>query len=103
MNDKTIEAYAAIDARAKAAGRPLAAVLAASSSHMATIYAPQANVAVTQRSTGVPIVGYDTGAGVLSDPKAFPNFIRLYAPVSQTQHVYRKVALQVGGWMREED
>jgi hypothetical protein len=85
-NDKTIEAYNSIEARAKAAGRPLAMVLAASSSHMATIYSPQANVTVTQRSTGVPIVGYDTGAGVLSDSKKFPNFVRLYPPVSETQH-----------------
>jgi hypothetical protein len=85
-NDKTIEAYNSIEARAKAAGRPLAMVLAAASSHMATIYSPQANVTVTQRNTGVPIVGYETGAGVLSDSKRFPNFIRLYPPVSETQH-----------------
>ena len=98
-NDLTIEAHNDIEARAKAAGRPLAAVLACSSSHMAAIYHPQANVTVTQRNTGVPIVGYDTGAGVLSDQEAFPNFIRLYPPVSETQHIYRKVAFEFG-WGR---
>ena len=98
-NDKTVEAHNAIEARAKAAGRPLCAVLAMSSSHMSSIYAPKANVTVTQRSSGVPIVGYYTGAGELSDSKRFPNFIRLYPPVSETQHVYRKVAFQFG-WTR---
>ena len=98
-NDKTVEAYNFIEARARAAGRPLAMVLAASSSHMATIYNPQNNVTVTRRSTGVPIIGYGTGAGVLSDSKRFPNFVRLYPPVSETQHAYRKVAFELG-WNR---
>ena len=98
-NNQTAEAFNAIDARATAAGRPLAAVLAGSSSHMKTIYALQANVTVTQPSTGVPIIGYGTGAGVLSDSKRFPNFVRLYPPVSETQHAYRKVALEIG-WNR---
>ena len=133
-NDKTVEAHNAIEARAKAAGRPLCAVLAMSSSHMSSIYAPKANVTVTQRSSGVPIVGYYTGAGELSDSKRFPkyvikyfslysvyiqcegfakltfylwfhrayrrcSFIRLYPPVSEQQHVYRKVAFQFG-WTR---
>ena len=98
-NAKTVEAHNAVEARAKAAGRPLAAFLAVSSSHMATIYAPQALVTVTQQSTGVPIVGFYTGAGVLSDSKQFPNFIRLYPPVSDTQHVFRKMLLKFG-WRR---
>ena len=98
-NDLTIEAHNAIDVRAKAAGRPLAAVLAGSSSHMKTIYAPQANVTVTQPSTGVPIIGYYTGAALLSDSTKFPNFVRLYPPVSETQHIYKKAALQ-WGWTR---
>jgi len=93
-NDKTAEAFNAVDARATAAGRPLAAVLAGSSSHMVAIYAPQANVTVTRPSTGVPIVGYYTGAAVLSDSKKFPNFIRLYPPVSEYQHIYRKMAVR---------
>ena len=84
-NVNTAKAYNSIAARAKAAGRPLAAVLAAASSHMETIYDPHMNVMVTQRSTGVPIVGYDTGAGVLSDSKKFPNFVRLYPPVSDDE------------------
>ena len=98
-NDQTAEAHNAIEARAEAAGRPLAAVLGDSSSHMKTIYAPQANVTVTRPSTGVPIMGYNTGAGVLSDSKKFPNFIRLYSPASETQHIYKKAALQ-WGWTR---
>ena len=78
-NDLTIEAYNDIYARANAANRPVAAMLGGSSSHMAKIYAPGANVAVTANtSTGVPIVGYYTGAGVLSDPEKFPSFVRLY-------------------------
>ena len=98
-NNQTAEAFNAIDARATAAGRPLAAVLAVSSSHMKTIYALQANVTVTQPSTGVPIIGYYTGAGTLSDSTKFPNFVRLYPPVSETQHIYKKAALQ-WGWTR---
>ena len=98
-NVKTTEAFNAIEVRAAAAGRPLAAVLAMSSSHMATIYAPQANVAVTQQSSGVPIVGFYTGAGELSDPTRFKNFIRLYPPVSETQHAFEKVILKFG-WSR---
>ena len=98
-NDLTVEAHNAIEARAKAAGRPLAAVLGSSSSHLKTIYAPHAGVAVTKRSTGVPIVGYDTGTEVLSDSKKFPNFVRLYPPASETQHIYKKAALQ-WGWTR---
>ena len=66
---------------------------------MATIYAPQANVAVTQQSSGVPIVGFYTGAGELSDPTRFKNFIRLYPPVSETQHAFEKVILKFG-WSR---
>ena len=93
-NDKTVEAFNAIGVRAKAAGRPLAMVLGTSSSHMATIYAPQANVTVTRPSTGVPIVGSYTGAGVLSDSKKFPNFVRLYPPVSEVQQIYRKMAVR---------
>ena len=93
-NDKTVEAFNAIEARAKAAGRPLAAVLADSSSHMAAIYAPQADVTVTRRDTGVPIVSHYAGASVLSDAKRFPNFIRLYPPVSEVQHVYSKIAVR---------
>jgi len=92
-NDKTVDVYNAIEARAKAAGRPLAAALGGSSSHMAAIYAPQANVTVTHPKTGIPIVGYYTGAGVLSDSKKFPNFVRLYPPVSEVQHIYRKMAV----------
>ena len=92
-NDKTVDVYNAIEARAKAAGRPLAAALGGSSSHMNAIYAPQANVTVTQPNTGIPIVGYYTGAGVLSDSKKFPNFVRLYPPVSEVQHIYRKMAV----------
>ena len=98
-NVNTMEAFNAIVVRAAAAGRPLAAVLAMSSSHMATIYAPQANVTVTQQSTGIPIVGFYTGAGELSDPARFPNFIRLYPPVSETQHAFEKVILKFG-WSR---
>ena len=98
-NDKTVEAANAIEARAKAAGRPVAAMLGSSSSHMASLYDPQANATVTQRSTGVPIVGYNTGAGVLSDSKRFPNFVRLYPPVSEMQYIFRKTALQFG-WNR---
>ena len=94
-NDLTIEAYNAIEARAKAAGRPLAAALGSSSSHMQTIYAPRSNVTVTQRSTGVPIIGYYTGASVLSNSKMFPNFVRLFPSSSEIQQVFRKVALQV--------
>jgi hypothetical protein len=92
-NDKTVDVFNAIEARAKAAGRPLAAALGGSSTHMATIYAPQANVTVTHPKTGVPIVGYYTGAGVLSDSKKFPNFIRLYPTASETQHIYRNMAV----------
>ena len=62
-NDLTVEAYNAIEIRAKAASRPLVAMLGASSSHIKTIFAPQANVTVTQRGTEVPIIGYETGAG----------------------------------------
>ena len=133
-NDVTVKAHNAVEARAKAAGRPLAAVMACSSSHMASIYAPQANATVTQPSTGVPIIGYYTGAGVLSDSKKFPkyvikyfslysvyiqcegfakltfylwfhrayrrcSFIRLYPPVSEVQHILRKMALRFG-WTR---
>ena len=98
-NDKTVEAFNAIEARAKAAGRPVAAMLGSSSSHMASIYDPQATVTVTQQSTGVPVVGYNTGAGVLSNSKKFPNFVRLYPPVSEMQHIFRKTALQFG-WDR---
>ena len=98
-NDLTVEAHNAIDVRAKAAGRPLAAVLACSSSHMKKIYAPQAGVTVTKRSTGVPIVGFYTGAGKLSDSTKFPNFVRLYPPVSVSQHILKKLALEFG-WNR---
>jgi hypothetical protein len=79
-NDKTVEAANAIEARAKAAGRPLAAMLGGSSSHMKSLYDLQANATVTRRSTGVPIVGFYTGAGELSDSTKFPNFIRLQPP-----------------------
>ena len=98
-NDVTVKAHNAVEARAKAAGRPLAAVMACSSSHMTSIYAPQANATVTQPSTGIPIIGYFTGAGVLSDSKRFPNFVRLYPPVSEVQHILRKMALRFG-WTR---
>jgi hypothetical protein len=80
-NDKTVEAFNAISVRAQAAGRPLAVVLGTSSSHMATIYAPQANVTVTRPSTGVPIVGYYTGAGVLSDSKKFPKYVIIFQSI----------------------
>ena len=94
-NDKTVDVYNAIEARAKAADRPLAAVLGGSSSHMDAIYAPQANVTATHPKIGIPIVGYYTGAGVLSDAKKFPNFIRLFPPVHEVQHIYRKMAVSL--------
>ena len=98
-NVKTVEAYNAVAARARAAGRPLGAILAAASSHMTSIYNPAAGVDVLRRSTGVPVMGYGTGASFLSDPKKYPNFIRLFPPVTETQHVFRKVALHFG-WDR---
>ena len=93
-NDKTVEAFNAIEARAKAAGRPLAAVLVDASSHMAAIYAPQVDVTVSKRGTGVPIVSHYAGAAELSDSKRFPNFVRLYPPASEAQHVYSKMAVR---------
>ena len=96
-NDLTVEAHNVIYDRSQAAGRPLAAVLGSSSSHMAKIYAN--NATVTKRGIGVPIVGYATGAGTLSDSTKFPNFIRMFPPASETQHIYKKMALQ-WGWTR---
>ena len=96
-NDKTVEAANAIEARAKAAGRPLVAMLGGSSSHMAAMY--DAKLPITQKSTGVPIVGFYTGAGKLSDTANFPNFVRMYPPVSVSQHILKKLALEFG-WNR---
>ena len=72
-NDKTVEAANAIEARAKAAGRPVAAMLGSSSSHMASLYNPQANAngdATEHRGTDR---GFSTQApGCLATPRDFP-------------------------------
>ena len=102
-NNLTVKAFNAIATRAKAAGRPLASLMAISSTHMQTIYAPHNNVTVTQPTTGVPIVGYYTGASFLSDSKKFPNFVRLYPPVSEVFAVVKKMAVRIIYVIRQEN